>query len=427
MKALTMLVCGTLVAIALVIIGAGCAQTPSGASGPGHDVPSALIDFTIRFAAAVNDSLYYFVALDTDGDFGEDGPVPVAAGPFWENGWGTGSFSHYVEYHQGRYELYRVGRTVSLRQAGGGIVGAEGEPFSVDSGIHEVKVEEITLGQAVIIGEGMIVGVTNNGQQSGGVFDIETDAAGDIVPGGISFRQNALGGRALTAAEQAIVDSLGVGGVPLATDTLSFFGISLTLDPPKAAMQTLRLDPAVGRVTDRFTSTANDRVTQFGGRLNAFATSNLPGGPIPGATLITEELKTGETAIIAAETTDTPELLGPVYTSKPPAGGNELNFTLDLNDVGGAAVDDLSVNIITTVAPVFDPNIDDPDEHTYDALGLTGEEYFTFRTDQNLTFDNNESLMPEGSDDPTLEGPADPADRAALDIVYWRVRVRKLR
>jgi hypothetical protein len=67
-----------------------------------------VIEFSVTFAGPVQDAFYYYIAIDADGDFGADGPLPVAAGPNWGNGWGTGSMTHYVEYHQGRYELFEV-------------------------------------------------------------------------------------------------------------------------------------------------------------------------------------------------------------------------------------------------------------------------------------------------------------------------------
>jgi len=107
-RAASFTLAGLLVTLALGLF--GCAR--GGEEQP--VVPEVILDIMVRFAAPVNDAFYYFIALDADGDFGADGPLPVAAGPRWGNGWGTGSMTHFVEYHQGRYELFRADLTPVL-------------------------------------------------------------------------------------------------------------------------------------------------------------------------------------------------------------------------------------------------------------------------------------------------------------------------
>jgi hypothetical protein len=81
---------------------AGCARTPAG-------TPSLTIremSFQIVFGGPINDNYYYFVAIDTTG--GGDGPTPVFPSFTTGEGWVTGSATHYVEYRQRQYTVYRI-------------------------------------------------------------------------------------------------------------------------------------------------------------------------------------------------------------------------------------------------------------------------------------------------------------------------------
>ena len=146
--------------------------------------------------------------------------------------------------------------------------------------------------------------------------------------------------------------------------------------------------------------------------------------PIPGATIVTGEFTVGEEAILASQMSTDVILVGPPYSSVPPTGSNQLQFTIEISDLGQVAPADLSMNVITTTDLIFDPLITDPDEHNYDALGITGDEYVTFRIDEDRTFRNSDGLDPEGSGDFTLLGPAPAGAQASIDIVDWSVRVR---
>jgi hypothetical protein len=48
-------------------------------------------------------------------------------------------------------------------------------------------------------------------------------------------------------------------------------------------------------------------------------------------------------------------------------------------------------------------------------------------TDEVQTVENGDLTGREEAGDPTLEGPASEQERAAVDIVDWRVNVRRLR
>ena len=111
-------------AVASALLLPGCAR--GGEEEP--IVPEWVLEFVVTFAGPVQDAFYYYIAIDTDSDFGVDGPLPVAAGPNWGNGWGTGALSHYVEYNQGRYELFKATLQPGLERAGGGISDVAGTP-----------------------------------------------------------------------------------------------------------------------------------------------------------------------------------------------------------------------------------------------------------------------------------------------------------
>ena len=139
MNTLRVLLC--LVAVALVAALSGCSYGGGGAAGP-----DVVVDFYVRMAGPINPAFYYFIPIDADGDFGADGPLPVAAGPYWENGWGTGSFTHYIAYHAGRYDVYRTNSQVQLTTAGGGITAISGVPTATAIGTSVLTVQTLAFG-----------------------------------------------------------------------------------------------------------------------------------------------------------------------------------------------------------------------------------------------------------------------------------------
>lgn len=87
-------------AIALVSALGGCAKSPRG--GAAIVANRLIVQFTVD--GAINDLFYYYVAFDDDGN-SADGPLPVISSPYG-NGWGTGSFTRFVEYHQGQFRVF---------------------------------------------------------------------------------------------------------------------------------------------------------------------------------------------------------------------------------------------------------------------------------------------------------------------------------
>lgn len=122
---------GPLRAALLLLAGAllgGCAKFPAtGVTGGGRQ----LLDLRLTVRGGIDPNGYYLFVIDTDGR-DSDGPEVIA--PFTEflgNGRATGSYTYYVEYHLGLFELFRdqpeqEGTTVPPREA-------LGEPFFTDS------------------------------------------------------------------------------------------------------------------------------------------------------------------------------------------------------------------------------------------------------------------------------------------------------
>jgi len=385
-----------------------------------------VVEVLVRFARPVNDAHYYFAAFDTDGDLGADGPLPVAAGPRWGNGWGTGSFTHFVQYHQGRYDLFRVNLRPELTQAGGGIIGVAGVPDTTDAGTHTITVNSINFGAATVTGAGTITGVSNESLQAAGEISLATDAAGRTVAGSVSFTPAAAGGRALTAAEQAALDALNAGGVSLAADSLAALGLTLTIGPPVAGAQTISVGQTTAEVTDLFQPEVRGAAVTTTSILPANNNAPLAGGPIPGMTIRTSDLSAGGVAIIVLQTDATATPLGQPYEFVLPQGGDTLRFTLDLEQLGSNLAN-LSINFISTTELIFDPTVVNPDQHVYDGLGLLGNDYFTVQTNQFQTIRNQDAFVVEGANDPTLVGPASEEARGSVDIVDWQVTLRRLR
>lgn len=264
--------------------------------------------------------------------------------------------THYVGYHQGRYELFAVLMAPQLADAGGGITAVSGVPNSRDAGVHEVMINSLNLGAATVTGDGAVASAANTGFQAAGALALSTNAAGEVVAGTVAWTPAAQGGRALTAAEQAAVDALNTGGVALAADLLDALGLSLTLaaGPDLSGAQTIEVAPTTANVTDTFTpeGIGSVRVTQA--TLPANNSGALQAGPIPGMTIVTGDLIVGESARIRLVPANVGQSLGFPYEFTLPQGGSSLRVTLDLAQLG-ETVPDLSVNFISTTELILDP------------------------------------------------------------------------
>lgn len=409
-----------LCALAVCLMMSGCAR--GGEGGP--VVPAQVMDILLRFAGPINDAFYYFIAVDADDDV-NDGPIPVASGPYWGNGWGTGSMTHYVEYHQGIYQLYRVILAAELRRAGGGIVQVQGTPVTTDAGAYTLTISSIQFGQAAVTGAGMIGAVTNTGDQNAGTLTVATDAAGNVVGGSVTFTPAADGGRPLTAAEQQQLDAVNGGGQPLAPDTFAFLGLDLQLGAPAAGQQTITIAPAVGNVTVNYVGTSPPQQTRsWTGTLTANSATPTANPPIPGLTIRTEDLVQGDSAEIGLVPAETGILIGTPYDFVVPSGTNTLRVTIDLSRVA-PDIQFMALNFISTTQLIFDPQATDID-NVFDALGPRGNDYITLRLGEYGTYRNGDGWVKEGADDPTLEGPASEQDKASVDLVDWQVTVRRL-
>ncbi|MHB8997443.1 MAG: hypothetical protein ACYC63_19530 [Armatimonadota bacterium] len=403
----------------------GCARGGEGAVVG----PNTVIDFYARFAGPINDAYYYFIPIDADGDLGQDGPVPVAAGPYWENGWGTGSFTHYIEYHQGQYNVYRTLMVPTLTVPGGGILAIGGAPSGSAPGTSLLTVETITFGAVTVDGAGMITAATNTAFQSAGTLTLTTNAAGEVVANSAAFTPATVGGRALTPAEQAAIDALNAGGVPLAPDSLSALGLTLTLDAAQADSQTLSIAPTTATVTNAFTPATGS--TGASGQTSGTLTANtLNAGTntvLPGAVVTVGDFVTAATATVQLDISPNAELLGPPFDYTLPSGGDTLRVTIDLATLG-TNIPDLSVNFISVTELIFDPTITDPLLHTYDGLGRLGNRYVTFRTSQFQTINNSSGLFEqEMANDSTLQGFVTQQQKNTVDLIDWSITIRSLR
>ncbi len=413
-----------LVIVVAMAILSGCAR---GGEGQQPVVPEKVLEFIIQFNGTIMDNFYYFVALDVDGNNGLDGPVPVAAGPRWQNGWGTGSITHFVEYHQGRYALYKADLAANLPNPAAGITGTDGVPDSTDAGTSRLTVTQIDFGVVGVTGAGMITAADNTGCQTAGELSIETDAAGQTVAGSVVYTPAADGSRALTAAEQAEIDALNVGGVSLEADSLQTVGIALTLGAPLAGAQTLGIAQTVAHVQNAFTSASTGETVTTNATLNANSDTPSATPPIAGVAIRCGDLELNGTAVIELETSVTATLIGPPYEYQNPAGGAVLRFTIDVADLG-ANLNNISINIITTTELIFDPTITLPTENVYDGLGHLGNRYITMSLNEFRTIRNSDGLFEqEGVGDNTLVGPATQEEKNAVDIADWTITLRRLR
>jgi len=415
--------------VALALVGAVAAVSGCARGGEGVDpiVPEKVLEFIIRFKGGIIDNFYYFVAIDTDNDNGLDGPIPVAAGPRWENGWGTGSFTHFVEYHLGTYNLYRSDLAPRLVTPSAGINAVTGAPLSTDAGAHVLTVTGIDYGVATVTGAGMLASVQNTGFQSAGQIGLQADAQGRTVADSVTYAAAATGGRLLTADEQAVIDTLNAGGVELTADALGALGLTLTLGAAQAGTQTITIPQTVAHISNVFTSNSTGQTTTTAATLNANSNVTTATPPIPGATITCGDFTLYGAATINLDTEVTATLIGPPYESTYPSSGTTMMFTLDVAALG-ANLQNISINIITTTELIYDPTITLPGQNVYDGLGHLGNRYITIDMDDFRTYRNGDGLFEEeGDGDNTLEGPATDDEKAAVDIVDWQITLRRLR
>ncbi len=404
----------------------GCARGGEGGISP---VPEAVLEIVWQMAGPVNDDFYYYVAFDTDQDEGADFPVPVASGPYWGNGWGTGSITHFLEYHAGQYQLYAADLNVVIRDLSAGFLDVSGTVSGGDAGEYTVTVTAVNLGAVMLTGTGAIDGVTNDSDQNAGTLELQTNANGAVVPGSVVFTPAVDGGRGLDAAEQAQLDALN-GGALLAVDSLDRLGLTLTLatGPDLSGSQTIEIGAATADVDVAFESASTGEVSADTATLTANSTQATADPPIPGAIFSTGDLVVGDQAVVGLEVvTATGTSLGPPYMFVPPNGTDTLRATIDLANLG-LNLTNISINFITTTDLIFDPTVTNPDQHTYDGLGPLGNDALRiFDPTEFMPINNDGAFVRELEGDSTLLGPASPEEQAAVDIVDWQITPRLLR
>ncbi|HOS93773.1 MAG TPA: hypothetical protein PLQ54_10705 [Armatimonadota bacterium] len=399
----------------------GCAWVPEG--GGGTNVPDRALLVTLTLADRVDANYYYYLAIDTDDDR-TDGPLPLYEGPFWGNGWGTGSMTYFVSYHAGAYGVYRpailadlVPRSITGEPVETGIAAVSGSPTAPVAGIHKLTVDRINYGAVAIDTAGTVQSAANASFQGAGTLTIGTDAEGRVAAGSIVFTPAETGGRPLTSAEQSAVADLNRGGALLAPNSLSALGLALTLAPtPAAGVQTLTIAPTTGAVTDRFEAYFDTGDYMASGVLYANqANSEGPTPILPGVRFTTGDLVQGGVSNVITQFDVTANYLGLPFAGTVPRGtglaSRQLAFEIDLAQIGDPQ-DRIDLNFITTDELIFDPEIAGPKR--YDGLGNTGNQFVTLNLNTNYTYANDDATYPEYSGD---------ANPAAIDIVDWRIEV----
>lgn len=398
-----------------------CARYPEG-GGPGN-FPERVLIVEVEFAGTLNDAYYYFVAFDTDGG-ADTGPLPIVVGPYWGNGWSTGTVAAYVQYHGGTYRVYSPRVDAALLQAGSGILSVSGSPTPPISGTHRIRIGPIAYGSVAVSGTGMVTGAANTGSQNAGTYAIETDAEGRTVTGSVSFTKAERGGRDLRPAERAALDALNAGGVQLAPDSLAPLGITLELGAPAAGAQTLTVAQTQAAATDTFQSYfgLNDRVRDG----VILANDQAEGSPavLPGVVFRTGDLVQGGAVDVVTQYTSYAYDLGPPFAYELPAelGGRRLRFTLDLAQIGDPA-GPIEMNVITTDRLELNPEV--VLDKTYDGLGPEGTTWVSLSLASNRLFRNAEVPLREGIQDVYL-GALSPSslDPGQVDISDWQLEVR---
>jgi len=407
--------------VAVTVAAAGCAWVPQG--GGGTDVPDRALIVTVTMADSIDANYYYYLAIDTDDDR-TDGPLPLYEGPFWGNGWGTGSMTHFVAYHAGAYGVYRpailadlVPSSITGEPVDTGITAVSGSPTEPVAGIHELTLDSITYGAVTIDAAGTIESATNASQQAAGTLTVRTDADGRIVADSIVFTPAEIGGRDLTAAEQAALAGLNTGGSLLAADSFGALGLTLVLSPAAVeGMQTLTIAPTTGRVTDRFEAYFDTGDYIADGVLYANeADSEGPTPIIPGITFTTGNLVSGGVSNVITQFDVTADYVGLPFSSTIPRGtglaSKQLSFEIDLAQIGDPEYR-IDINFITADELIFDPEIAGPKR--YDGLGDTGNQFVSLNLNTSYEYINDDATYPEYSGD---------TERAAIDIVDWKIEV----
>jgi len=193
---------------------------------------------------------------------------------------------------------------LTVRVPGAGIIEAWGEPTDGRAGTHRLTVSNVALGAATLTGQATALsGVTNVSGQNAGTLRITTDANGLALANSVVWQPDNIGGRAPTAAQQAQLDALNVGGVPLTANALDQFGITLTPNaggPPfTAGMSIVTIAPTTATVTDEFFPNDGTAMISSTDTITANAINELTNA-VPGTKIMTADLLEGGSSIITS-------------------------------------------------------------------------------------------------------------------------------
>jgi hypothetical protein len=163
----------------LALLLAGCANQ---GSLVGPTVPNAVVDVSVTMAGPIDNSCYYFVALDNVNDNGATFPVPVAGGPYWGNGWGTGTITDYLEYHLGQYNLFQTQLSTALTARTGGFLSISGTALGSTAGVYQLTVLSVA-GTMATVQSVFKVAATGQTSTVSGPVTSNTTAVTTVVPG----------------------------------------------------------------------------------------------------------------------------------------------------------------------------------------------------------------------------------------------------
>ena len=398
-----------LAGLSILLLVCGCARSPS--SAPPVTAEKELL-FDITVAGNYNNNYYYFIALDADGD-PLTGPLPVVAGPYWGNGWGTGSFGFYAEQLGGFMTVYDTQTLVDIETDADWLLSIAGDPDRQAAGFYLLDIQSINYGAVTVTSpDGLIASASNAKLQSAGTLAFTSDAAGNIVAGTVSFTPAALGGRPLTSAEQAVISAANAGG-PLTASTFSGLGITLALGagPYAGGAQSLAVAATTGavRVRLQFPSLAYTQETTG----TVYANSSTPTAtpPVPGVTLTTGDLATGQTATLRAQYGPQGQNPRQPVDFTSPIGSNHLRFSVQLSDLAPLA-ERVELNLIFTDVTPLDPGF--VGQRFVDALGPNGNDFVSLDVTRNYVYYNTDADVPEQAGD---------CGEADLDIVDWTIEV----
>jgi hypothetical protein len=231
---------GLVVILLCAALLSGCANT--GSLG-GLAIPTAAVDVSMTMAGPIDDNAYYFFALNASGDT-VGFPVPVAGGPYWGNGWGTGEITHYVVYHLEQFNVFQTQMSATLGSHSPAFLSISGNAQGYQYGNYVLTVTAVAPGPPAVATVKIAFTATQTGRVTNStgtlLLNSSTATATPPIPG-LTFTTGALAvGNSATLLVQfsptglLLTPKLFNYTLPQGGDTLAFtvdlgiFGTNLT-------------------------------------------------------------------------------------------------------------------------------------------------------------------------------------------------------